>query len=338
MSIDLSTNYLGLDLKNPLVPSASPLSKNLDTARRLEDAGAAALVMYSLFEEEVESDDEMFAALMDQSLGHGEADSYLPAAMEIDSRLDHYLAQLVDLKTALDIPVIASLNAVTEGGWLDHAVELAESGADALELNVYYVAADIQETAEQVEQRYMSILSELKEQINIPVAIKIGPQFSSPGHFVKRLEASGADGVVMFNRFYQPDIDLESLKVNPCLTLSRSSDALLAMRWIAILHGRVDLSLAATGGIHTSSDALKMLLAGADVVQMAASLLQQGPQHLAVVLSGIKSWLEENEYESVAQMRGSVSHKHAMDPVAFERANYISILEGYPAPDFPPKS
>jgi dihydroorotate dehydrogenase (fumarate) len=327
ITVDLSTRYLGLELKNPLVPSASPLSKDLDLARRLEDAGASAIVMYSLFEEQVARDEEAFAALLNQDIGHGEADSYLPAPGEnFESTLDTYLAQLGALKQSLDIPVIASLNAVSLSGWVDHAIELEQTGADALELNVYYVAADIDESGADVENRYVELLTELKRHVNIPISMKLSPQFSSPGNLVKRLAAAGADGVVLFNRFYQPDIDLHTLAVDPALHLSRPADALLAMHWIAILHGRVDISLAATGGVHGHREAIKMLLAGADVTQLCASLLNHGPEHLGDVLSGIRTWMEENEYESVEQLKGSVSHRHAGDPAGYERLNYVDLL------------
>lgn len=332
MTMDLSTRYLGLELKNPLVPSASPLSKDLDSARRLEDAGAAAIVMYSLFEEEIEQDEAMFASIVDQDIGHGEASSYLPPDLSNGSHLDRYLAQLSNLKRSLDIPVIASLNGTTLGGWVDHAIEIEQTGADALELNVYHVPGNITETGAEVEVRYVSLLQELKGHISIPITMKLSSHFSSPGNMVKRLEDVGVDGVALFNRFYQPSIDLDTLYVGHSLQLSTSSEALLAMRWIAILHGRVNVSLAATGGIHTAEDALRLLLAGADVCHMASALLQHGPQHLGKVLRDMEEWIEFNEYDSVQQLIGSVSQKHSRDPAAFERANYISLLENYRLP------
>jgi dihydroorotate dehydrogenase (fumarate) len=327
--MDLTTNYLGLELKNPMVPSASPLSKNLDTAKKLEDAGASALVMYSLFEEEIEDDEEMFDRTLHQDIGHGEASSYLPADFSADSHLDLYLTQLSALKQALEIPVIASLNGITTGGWIEHAMQLEQMGADALELNVYHVPADINETGSDVEQRYVDLLTELKQQVKIPIAMKLSSQFSSPGNMVKRLDSAGADAVVLFNRFYQPDIDLETLFVGHSLNLSRSEDALLAMRWIAILFGKVNCSLAATGGVHTGEDAMKMLLAGADVCHMTAALLQKGPQYLTAVLNMMSEWMEFNEYESVEQLKGSVSQKNSVQPVAYERANYMTLLQNY---------
>lgn len=327
--MDLSTRYLGLQLANPLVPSASPLSKDIDAAKRLEDAGASALVMYSLFEEEIEDDEIMYDRILYQDLGHGEASSYLPMDFSADSHLDLYLTQLSKLKESLDIPVIASLNGNTPGGWIEHAVQIQDIGADALELNVYHVPADINETGEQVENRYIELLRELRQHVDIPLTMKLSSQFSSPGNMIKQLDELGVNGVVLFNRFYQPDIDLDTLFVGHTLSLSHPGDALQAMRWIAILYGRVKCSLAATGGIHSSRDALKMLLAGADVCHMTAALLQHGPEHIAVMLREMRQWLEQYEYESVSQLKGSISQANAVNPVDYERANYISLLQNY---------
>ena len=327
--MDMTTDYLGIKLKNPLVPSASPLSKSLDSAKELEDAGASALVMYSLFEEDVRNDDANFADLMEQGIGHGEASSYLPSDVTEACHADLYLTQLSALKQSLDIPIIASLNGVTHGGWIEHAIELEQTGANALELNVYHIAADIQESGSEVEQRYIDLLLALKQRISIPITMKLSPQFSSPGYMIKRLEQAGVDGVALFNRFYQPEIDLDTLYVGQSLHLSQSADALLAMRWIALLYGRVDISLAATGGIHTYQDAMKMLLAGADVCHMAAALIKQGPGQLSTVLEGMQEWMEDNEYESIEQLKGSVSQQHARDPAAFERTNYMGLLNNY---------
>jgi dihydroorotate dehydrogenase (fumarate) len=327
--MDLSTQYLGLQLANPLVPSASPMSKDIDAAKRLEDAGASALVMYSLFEEEIEDDEIMYDRILHQDLGHGEASSYLPMDFSADSHLDLYLTQLSKLKESLDIPVIASLNGNTPGGWIEHAVQIQDIGADALELNVYHVPADINETGEQVENRYIELLRELRQHVDIPLTMKLSSQFSSPGNMIKQLDDLGVNGVVLFNRFYQPDIDLETLFVGHTLSLSQSGDALQAMRWIAILYGRVKCSLAATGGIHSSQDALKMLLAGADVCHMTAALLQHGAQHISQMLEEMTQWLEKYEYESVSQLKGSISQANAVNPVDYERANYISLLQNY---------
>ena len=258
--MDLSTKWLGLALKNPLVPSASPLSRSLDACRRLEDAGAAAIVMYSLFEEAVRSEEEaMVRFLHHQETGFGEADSFLPDHMDFPGELDRYLEQVAALKSSLGIPVIASLNGVTPGGWLQHAREVRDAGADALELNVYYVAADLEQPGTAVEARYLEVLHSLRTEIDLPINLKLSPQFSSVAHLVRTLEQHGAAGVSLFNRFYQPDIDVNSLRLLPALHPSTSADALLAMRWIAILHGRVGVSLGATGGIHTAEDAIKLL-------------------------------------------------------------------------------
>ena len=332
--IDLSTEYLGMKLKNPLVPSASPFAKDLSAAKRLEDAGAAAIVMNSLFEEEVNADEERLDHLMHhQDIGHFEAASYLPAEDSYKTHLESYLEQLEGLKRSLEIPVIASLNGTTPSGWISHAKQLQETGADALELNVYYMPADMSQSADIVEARYIETLIELKMHIRIPVIMKLSPQFSSVGNFVKKLEKAGADGVSLFNRYYLPDIDLETLDVIPSLKLSSSVESRLAMRWIAMLYGRVNLTLAATSGIHTSEDAIKLLLAGSDVTHMCSALLHHGPEYLGEVLKGVEQWMEEKEYSSVTQLKGSVSHANATDPEAFERSNYIKVLGSFDSPD-----
>ena len=332
--IDLSTTYLGLKLKNPLVPSASPFAKDLSAAKRLEDAGAAAIVMNSLFEEEVNADEERLDHLMHhQDIGHFEAASYLPAEDSYKTHLESYLEQLEGLKRSLDIPVIASLNGTTPSGWTAHARQLQEAGADALELNVYYMPADLTNSSDAVEGRYVDILSQVKKKVDVPVIMKLSSQFSSVGNFVRKLEAAGANGVSLFNRYYLPDIDLETLEVTPSLKLSSSVESRLSMRWIAMLYGRVNLTLAATSGIHTSEDAIKLLLAGADVTHMCSALLHHGPEYLGEVLKGIEQWMEEKEYSSVTQLKGSVSHANATDPEAFERSNYIKVLNSFDSPD-----
>jgi len=332
--IDLSTTYLGLKLKNPLVPSASPFAKDLSAAKRLEDAGAAAIVMNSLFEEEVNADEERLDHLMHhQDIGHFEAASYLPAEDSYKTHLESYLEQLEGLKRSLDIPVIASLNGTTPSGWTAHARQLQEAGADALELNVYYMPADLTNSSDAVESRYVDILSQVKKKVDVPVIMKLSSQFSSVGNFVRKLEAAGANGVSLFNRYYLPDIDLETLEVTPSLKLSSSVESRLSMRWIAMLYGRVNLTLAATSGIHTSEDAIKLLLAGADVTHMCSALLHHGPEYLGEVLKGIEQWMEEKEYSSVTQLKGSVSHANATDPEAFERSNYIKVLNSFDSPD-----
>ncbi|TGD75179.1 dihydroorotate dehydrogenase-like protein [Mangrovimicrobium sediminis] len=331
--VDLSTRYLGLDLKNPLVPSASPLSRHLDTARRLEDAGAAALVMHSLFEEQIEAEDARLARFFhQQSLGHAEADSFRPVPDNYRSIEEQYLEQLHALKSGLDIPVIASLNGTTNGGWVSYAKSLEEAGADALELNVFYIPAAFNDDGQKVEQRYVDVLSAVREQVAIPVVMKLSAQFTAPMHFAHRLEEAGASGLALFNRFYQPDIDLETLEVTPQLQLSTSEEALLRIRWLAILHGRTQCSLAITGGVHNVNDVAKALLAGADVVHMCSALLRRGPGHLAVVLQALRDWLEQREYASVEQMKGSVSQRTATDSAAFLRANYVNVLDSYQPP------
>ena len=330
---DLSTQYLGLNLKNPLVPSSSPLSKHLDTARSLEDAGAAALVMHSLFEEKIEEEDAQLARFFhQQSLGHGEADSFHPVPDSYLSYEEKYLEHLAALKGSLEIPVIASLNGTTPGGWVSYATAMEEAGADALELNVYYIPASCRESAADVEERYLEILGSLQSRISIPVAMKLSAQFSSVANFAQRLQQAGAAGLVLFNRFYQPDIELENLEVVPKLELSSSEESLMRIRWIAILYGRIDCSLAITGGVHNESDVLKALLAGADVTHMCSALLRSGPGHLAVVLRALDEWMEEHEYESVQQMKGSVSQCNATDSAAFLRSNYMRVLDSYRPP------
>ena len=330
MSVDLSTQYLGLELANPLVPSASPLSRSLDSAKRLEDAGAAAIVMYSLFEEEIRHEEEAILRFVhEQGLGHAEATSFHPVPEDYKLSVERYVEQLQALKAVLDIPVVASLNGVSLSGWVEHGKLLQEAGADALELNVYYVAAHSDESAAQVEQRYVDLLTELRQQVKLPVAVKLSAQFSSLPHLIKRLQEAGADGVALFNRFYQPDINLDTLQLSPTLQLSTPGEALLRMRWIAMLHGRVDLSLAATGGVHSAEEALKLLLVGADVVHLCSTLLEHGPERLELILRDLQHWLEQHEYESVAQLKGSLSQKNADDPSAFERENYLQVLDSY---------
>ncbi len=328
--MDLTTQYLGFAIKNPLVPSASPLSRSIDTARELEDAGAAAIIMWSLFEESITAESESSARfLAEQDTGFAEASSFLPDHADFAPALDLYLENLRKLKEALDIPVIASLNGITPGGWVEHGRELEQAGADALELNVYYVAADIAQSGSEVEERYLSLLQSLRGQISIPINMKLSPSFSSVANMAKRLADAGANGVALFNRFYQPDINVASLRLQPSLHPSTSAEALLAMRWIAILYGRTELSLGGTGGVHSTEDALKLLLAGADVVHLCSALLARGPAYLARILQGIGDWMEEQGFESIAEFRGRVSALAVPNPAEFERANYVNVLDGY---------
>ncbi|MDD2723222.1 MAG: dihydroorotate dehydrogenase-like protein [Methylovulum sp.] len=332
-SVDLSTHYLGLKLANPLVPSASPLSKDLTSALRLEEAGAAAIVMHSLFEEKITAENlNMARFFFQQAIGHGEADSFHPVPDTVKSYQEQYLALLDKLKSRLDIPVIASLNGTSLNGWLDYGLALQQAGADALEVNAYYIAANGDEDSAAVEQRYLDLLQTLKSNLCIPVTLKLSAQFSSPIHFAKRLEQAGADGIVLFNRFYQPDIDLETLQVVPKLELSTPTEALLRIRWTALMYGRVKLSLAVTGGFHNTPEIVKALLAGADIVQLCSVLLAHGPERLRELLVELENWLVEHEYESISQLKGSVSQQHAIDPSAYERANYVQVLDNYSCP------
>ncbi|MBW8327715.1 MAG: dihydroorotate dehydrogenase-like protein [Thiobacillus sp.] len=328
--IDLSTDYLGLKLKNPLVPSASPLTRDLDTALRLEDAGAGALVMYSLFEEELRTEEAMLDRfLLHADLGHGEADGFLPDHGDFRSSLDHYLAHLQQLKRRLDIPVVASLNGVSLSGWVELGRELQQAGADALELNVYHVAAEMLESGAAVEARYLGLLRELRSAVSLPIVMKLSPFFSSLPNFVRQLEHAGAQGVALFNRFYQPDIDLDTLCVVDRLHLSLPEEALLRIRWLSILHGRTRLTLAATGGVHGHEEAMKLLLVGADVVHLASCLLEHGPARLTQILRDMEHWMSERDYVSVAQLKGSMSQKNLSDPAAMARSSYLRVLDSF---------
>lgn len=330
--IDLSTNYLGLKLKNPLVPSASPLTRDLDSALRLEDAGASALVMYSLFEEELQAEDAMLDRFLTHAdIGHAESDSFLPDYGDFQGGLERYVSHLHQLKRRLEIPVVASLNGVSPSGWVELGRELELAGADALELNVYHVAADMLQSGHAVEARYLELLTDLRRVVTLPIVMKLSPYFSSLPNFVKQIEAAGAQGVALFNRFYQPDIDLDTLRMVDRLHLSSPDEALLRIRWISILHGRTRLSLAATGGVHSEGEALKLLLAGADVVHLASCLLANGPERLTEILAGVQNWMEEKEYESLVQMKGSMSQQNLPDPSFVARASYLRVLDSFTA-------
>lgn len=329
--MNLKTKYLGFDLDNPLVPSASPLSRDVDTAKKLEDAGAPALVMYSLFEEEIYHED----AELDHYLSHGgdsfaEALSYFPDEMhDFKSGPDEYLEQIRSLKNSLNIPVIASLNGVSIGGWTEKAKLMEEAGADAIELNIYYLPTDPKQSGTEVKDLYFDILKAVKSKVSIPVAMKIGYAFSALPSFAKKIEEVGAEALVLFNRFYQPDINLEKLEVEPSLVLSSSQEIRLPLRWIAVLRNQVNISLGATSGVHSAEDVLKLTMAGADVTFMTSALLKYGPDHIVKIKNDLEQWMEENEYESLDQMRGSMSMKNVSDPGAFMRANYIKTLREY---------
>ena len=328
--IDLSSNYLGLHLKNPLVPSSSPLTGNLDDARRLEDAGAAAIVMPSLFEESVNFEQQQLDKYVhSHALGNYEAESFQPVPSDYTGEVDYYLDHLHHLKSTLNIPVIASLNGISVNGWIDFGKELEQAGADALELNVYYIAADPEHDGKHVENRYIELLCDLREQIKIPITMKLSSQFSSPANMVKKLESYGANGVVLFNRFYQPDIDLETLHITPNLELSTAQEALLRIRWIALIRNHVELSLAATGGFHRIEEIIKALLAGADAIYLCSVLLNKNPEFIAELLQQLNQWLEQHEYESVQQMQGSVSRSCALNPAAYEHNNYVKVIKNY---------
>ncbi|MFL7840468.1 MAG: dihydroorotate dehydrogenase-like protein [Candidatus Promineifilaceae bacterium] len=329
--MDLSTTYLGMKLKNPIVPSASPLSRSVSSIRKLEDAGAAAVVLYSLFEEELNQESRTLDRYLTEGTeSYAEALSYFPEAptyTEIGP--DSYLEHIHRVKKAVDIPIIASLNGVSTGGWVKFAKEIEGAGADALELNVYYLPTILELTGVEVEQIYIDILKDVKSVINIPVAVKLSPFFSATANMMKKLVDNGADGLVMFNRFYQPDLDLENLEVTPHLVLSTSEAMRLPMRWIAILYGRLNADFALTSGAHTADDALKAVAAGASVVQMAAELLKNGAGRIGEVLAEMSDWLYEHEYESLDVLKGSLSQINVSFPAAFERANYLEIVRSY---------
>ena len=325
--MDLTTTYMGMALKNPIVPSSSPLSENLDNIRRMEDAGAAAVVMYSLFEEQIDLESHR----LDHYLSYGvesfaEALSYFPDMGSYKVGPDEYLDRIRRAKEAMAIPIIGSLNGVSTGGWIEYARKIEEAGADALELNVYYIPTDLDVTGAEVEQRYLDVLRDVKKVVSIPVAMKLSPYFSATANMASRLAQAGADALVFFNRFYQPDLDLENLEVVPRLVLSNSYEMRLPLRWVAILYGRVPVDLAITSGVHTVEDVLKGLMSGAKVTMMASELLQNGIQRIGQVLDGMVQWMEEYEYQSVIQMQGSMSQQSVAEPTAFERANYMKVL------------
>lgn len=329
--MNFETTYLGLRLKNPLVPSASPLSTEKDTVKKLEDAGAAAIVMYSLFEEQINMENQTLDHFLNiPGESFAEALSYFPQPDEYHNlHAEEYLEQIRELKESVDIPIIASLNGVSEGGWMKYATRMQEAGADALELNIYYIAADPGLTSEEVEAMYINDLKAVKEAVDIPVSVKLGPYFSAFANMATRMEQAGADGLVLFNRFYQPDFDLENLEVLPSLELSSSFEKRLPLRWIAMLRPHLKGSLAATTGIHSAGDVIKMTLAGADVSMMASILLFKGPEVLSTILGEMQKWMEEKEYTSIEEMKGAMSSASVGDASAFERANYIKILQGF---------
>ncbi|HYN20194.1 MAG TPA: dihydroorotate dehydrogenase-like protein [Thermoanaerobaculia bacterium] len=327
--MDLSTSYLGFRLPHPILPGASPLVDDLDTVKRLEDAGAPAMVMHSLFEEQITREQVATTRHMDTwSDANAEAQSYFPEpAFALGP--DQYLDQIRKIKEAVAVPVVASLNGTTAGGWLEYAKLMEQAGADALELNVYAIATDLDESSELLERRTFQMLWSVKSGLRIPVAVKLSPYYTALAHFAQRLDEHGVDALVLFNRFYQPDFDLDTLEVKPTLRLSDTSELLLRLRWLAILHGRLHAKLAAGGGVRTAEDVVKALAAGADVVQVVSALLRHGPGRLRTLRQELEAWLVEHEYESLDQLRGSLSLLRCPDPAAHERANYMTILQSW---------
>ncbi|WP_165234504.1 dihydroorotate dehydrogenase-like protein [Aquisphaera insulae] len=330
MSHRLRTKYLGLDLKNPLVASAGPLTGRVDSLMKLEEAGASAVVLPSLFEEQITREEVEISLLYDfNNEGFAEAQSYLPEMQNYHTGPDNYLLLVRQAKQALTIPVIGSLNGTSNGGWVQYGKMIQDAGADALELNIYFLSTEPETTSLEVEARYLELVAAVRAAISIPLAVKIGPYFSSLPNMAKRLYQSGADGLVLFNRFLQPDIELDTLRVEPHLVLSQSEELRLPLRWIAILRSYFEKSLAATSGVHSADDVIKLILAGADVAMTTSGVLKKGPGLLADLLLGLMTWLDEKEYESVEQMKGSLSQRNSPDPAAFERANYVKAIRSY---------
>lgn len=328
--VDLSTQYLGLQLKNPLVASASPLSKKVDTVRQLEDAGASAVVMYSLFEEQISHESRALDHFLSTGTeSYAEALTYFPDMDNYNVGPDGYLSLIQKIKSAVSIPVIGSLNGISTGGWVDYAKKIEEAGADALELNIYYVPTSLDLTAQELEQSYVDLVTDVRKQIHIPLAIKLSPYFTALPNLAKRLAGAGVNGLVLFNRFYQPDLDVETLEVVPNLVLSTSDELRLPLRWTAILYGRVQADLALTSGVHTAQDVVKAVMAGAKVTMLASALLHHGVGHLTHLVDGLTQWMETYEYTSIQQMCGSMSQQAVAEPAAFERANYMKALQSF---------
>jgi len=328
--VDLSTTYLGLQLKNPVVASASPISKKLDGIRSLEDAGAGAVVMYSLFEEQITNE----SLALDHYLNRGtesyaEALTYFPDMQHYNVGPNEYLELIRKAKQAVNIPIIGSLNGVSTGGWVEFARQIEQAGADALELNVYYIPTDVDLTSQELEQSYVDLVKDVRSQVRIPLAVKLSPFFTALPNLSNRLVQAGANGLVLFNRFMQPDLDIEALEVTPNLVLSNSNELRLPLRWVAILYGRIQADMALTTGVHTAQDVLKAMMAGANVAMPASSLLINGVGHLSALLSDMQQWMETYEYHSVQQMRGSMSQRSVAEPAAYERANYMKALTSY---------
>jgi len=331
--MDLTTEYLGLKLRSPLVVSASPLSEDIDNLKRMEDAGAAAVVLYSLFEEQLRQDRLELNENMEQGTeSFAEALTYFPEPEDFRLGPEEYLKHIAAAKKSTRIPIIASLNGSSEGGWTDYSRKIEQAGADAIELNIYYIPTDLNRTGTEVEMTYLDILKAVRANVKIPVAVKLSPFFSNFANMAKRLDQAGADGLVLFNRFYQPDIELESLEVKPNILLSTPMAMRLPLRWIALLHNHLRASLAATSGIHRASDVLKMLMAGADVTMLCSTIIRHGIPQIALIERDLVAWLTEHEYESVRQLKGSLSQSKCAEPAAFERAQYMKAITGYCLP------
>ena len=328
--MDLSTTYLGMNLKNPVVVSSSPLQKEIGNIRQMEDAGAAAIVMHSLFEEQIELESQELDRWLDQGAeSFAESLNYFPDMHSYNLGPEGYLDHLAKAKKASGIPIIGSLNGVSPGGWTRYARMIEEAGADAIELNIYYLATDPAVPGAEIEQMYCDVVAQVKACVKIPLAVKLSPSFSSLVNMARKLDQLGADALVLLNRFYQPDFDVESLEVVPRLALSQSPELNQRLSWVAILFGHIQADMAITGGVHTAQDVLKTMMAGARVAMMTSALLQNGIGHIATVVSELGSWMEEHEYESIRQMQGSMSLRSVGNPSAFERANYMNLLSSY---------
>jgi dihydroorotate dehydrogenase (fumarate) len=327
---DLNTTYLGMKLKNPLVASASPLSKKVENVKQLEDAGIAAVVMYSLFEEQITHESHALDYFLNRgSESYAEAMTYFPEMESYNIGPDSYLNLVSKIKAAVDIPVIGSLNGISTGGWIDYAKQIEQAGADALELNIYYIPTDVKIISKELEDAQVELVANVKKQLSIPLAVKLSPYYTALPAFAKRLCDAGTDGLVLFNRFYQPDIDTETLEVIPSLNLSDSNDLRLPLRWIAILYGQIKADLALTSGVHNEKDVLKAMMAGANIVEITSEFLANGIGRTGEILNGLETWMKEYEYKSIEQMRGSMSHKSVAEPAAFERANYMKALQSF---------
>jgi dihydroorotate dehydrogenase (fumarate) len=327
---DLSTTYLGLHFKNPLVASASPLSKKLDSVKRLEDSGIGGVVMFSLFEEQITHESQALNYFLDRGTeSFAESLTYFPDLGHYNLGAESYLELIHKIKTSISIPLIGSLNGATPGGWVEYAKKIEQAGADALELNMYHIATDLGVSSQDLEQVYIDLVSDVRKQIKIPLAVKLSPFFTSLPNMAVRLVKAGANGLVLFNRFYQPDIDVETLEVEPEIHLSTSEDLRLPLRWTAILYGKIEADLALTSGVHTGEDAIKAAMAGASVSCLASELIHKGATRVPELLGEITRWMEEFEYDSISQMKGSMSQKAVANPAAFERANYMKALTSF---------